>query len=237
MSLLRDMKNSVRELSAERVFKELKKALQSKNPHRFFEVLRDCDCLSIWFPEIANLIGVPAGPDTGKHKGEVDTFDHTMRVVKGIDNDPVLRFSGLCHDLGKALSESPPNHRLHDKEGVQIVEEFCLRLKVPKIYKKSAKLFCKQHIRMHRIEEMNAGKACRLITDIVNGMHLGVSGFLVCSVGDFMTAQQANRISIRADKMLQVRLPKKHIGRGSICSDILLQERCKVWKSNGDNIS
>ncbi len=47
-------------LTAERVWKETEKALQSQSPQVYFQVLRDCGALKVLFPEIDALFGVPA---------------------------------------------------------------------------------------------------------------------------------------------------------------------------------
>jgi tRNA nucleotidyltransferase (CCA-adding enzyme) len=216
-------------LSAERVFEELKKALSASAPRRFFEVLKEANKLSYWFPEVENLIGVPTGPKTGKHEFEVDTFEHTMNVISGIKSDPVLRFAGLCHDFGKALSEAPPKHHGHDEAGVPLVKEFCKRLKVPLKFSKAAVLFTEEHLRMHRILNMRPGKAVGLIEKISKIMKL--EDFLDCSVGDGTTQEEKCEVLKRAELVLNTKLPEKYRDRGKLCKDILTQIRGEVWKN------
>lgn len=231
IGMMRSMQNDLKYLSAERVFKELQKSLSSHSPRIFFEVLREADCLGHWFPEVNALIGVPAGPNKGKHAGEADTFEHSMNVMESVPcQDPVLRFAGLCHDFGKSLSEHPPKHHGHDSEGVPLVSGMCSRLKVPKVYRATAELFCEQHIRMHKLEEMRPGKVVTLIKLVNKKSHKGLFGFLSCSVGDGMSVEQSNDILIRAIPVFATKLPTQHIGKGAVCADILLQEQCKAWK-------
>ena len=47
-------------LSAERVWQELDKALGASAPHRFFQVLADCDGLADWMPEIETELDTSA---------------------------------------------------------------------------------------------------------------------------------------------------------------------------------
>lgn len=61
-------------LTAERVWAETEKALKSKSPQVYFEVLRQCGALAVLFPEIDNLFGVPA---PAKWYPEIDTGIHT----------------------------------------------------------------------------------------------------------------------------------------------------------------
>ncbi|MER1720228.1 multifunctional CCA addition/repair protein, partial [Proteus terrae] len=65
-------------LTAERVWKETEKALESPAPQVYFEVLRQCGALSVLFPEIDALFGVPA-PE--KWHPEIDTGIHAMMVL------------------------------------------------------------------------------------------------------------------------------------------------------------
>jgi tRNA nucleotidyltransferase/poly(A) polymerase len=153
-----------------------------------------------------------------------------MNVLAGVGSDtPALRFAGLCHDFGKAFSPEPPKHHGHDERGVAAVESFCERLKVPTEYRKAAVLFCREHMRMHRLREMRGGKAITLIMKAHKTMPEDLSGFLACSVADGMTIEEAKQISERARKVIDVRLPGEYVGRGKACADIMMQIRCKVW--------
>lgn len=232
MALMRTMGSTLLTLPGERVFGELRKALSSPQPSRFFEVLKECDCLWQWFPHLYNLIGVPAGPDSGKHVGEIDTFHHTMICIeRAPTGDPCLRYTVLCHDFGKALSPDPPKHHGHDFAGVKLVNQMSEELRVPKNWKKSAALFTEQHIRMHKILEMKPGKAVDLILKANKTMHKGLHGFLVCSVGDGMPGfDMAVHVNEMGRGLLSVKLDEEHYGKGRACGEILHQKQCKEWK-------
>ena len=49
------MAESLSELPAERVWGEFRKALAAPAPQRFIEVLLDCGCLKLWFPELDGI--------------------------------------------------------------------------------------------------------------------------------------------------------------------------------------
>jgi len=99
-------KMDVSNLSRERVFEELSKALlKSDRPSVFFEILEKCGHLSEFFPEVAALIGVGQNP---KYHPEGDVFRHTMLVVdaaaalRNRAKEPLnFMLAALCHDLGK----------------------------------------------------------------------------------------------------------------------------------------
>jgi tRNA nucleotidyltransferase (CCA-adding enzyme) len=230
IELMRSMKDSLKSLPGERVFKELQKALASDAPCRFFETLLNCECLGQWFPELKALIGVPAGPDGGKHSGEVDCFDHTMRVIRGTIGEPHLKFAALCHDLGKSLSEEPPKHHGHDKAGLPLVKALCDRLKVPDAWRTTALVFTEHHIRMYRIFEMKPGKAVKLLMHIDRNVRGGVWAFLTCSMGDGLSAYEFSKIFVCAEEVLKVKLPGEHRGKGALSGEIHLMLRAETWK-------
>ncbi|MGL5697276.1 MAG: multifunctional CCA addition/repair protein, partial [Plesiomonas shigelloides] len=93
-------------LTAERVWKETEKALNSAAPDVYFAVLRACGALTVLFPELDNLFGVPA-PE--KWHPEIDSGIHTLMALQQAAQrayGPEVRFAVLCHDFGKALT--PP---------------------------------------------------------------------------------------------------------------------------------
>lgn len=124
-------------LPGERVMGELEKALlKAARPSVFFEELRKMDQLSLWFPELAALIGVPQNP---KHHPEGDVWKHTMLAL---DEAARLRcdaakplwfmLAALCHDFGKAVTTEETGGVLHsyrhETEGLPLVSRFLLRL-------------------------------------------------------------------------------------------------------------
>lgn len=155
-------------LTAERVWKETEKALESDAPQVYFEVLRQCGALSVLFPEINALFGVPA-PE--KWHPEIDTGIHAMMVLamaSQLSKDIAVRFSALCHDLGKGITppEKWPHHHGHGPAGVPLVEALCLRYRIPNSIRDLAKLVAKYHDHIHRIDRMRPSKIIRLFDAI-----------------------------------------------------------------------
>ncbi|CAG9295774.1 multifunctional CCA addition/repair protein [Celerinatantimonas diazotrophica] len=157
--LMSEMANSgeLQSLTAERIYKEMEKALKSQSPQVFFETLRQCGALSIIFPELDALFGVP-GP--AHWHPEIDTGIHSLLVLEQaalVSTDIEVRFAALCHDFGKALT--PPNewpsHHGHDKRGVQPTKALCQRLKVPTHIQNLAVLACRWHIQCHKQAELS----------------------------------------------------------------------------------
>ena len=151
-------------LTAERVWLETEKALNEKNPEIYFETLHKTGALRVLFPEIDALYGVP---NPVKHHPEVDSFIHTMLVLKQAvnltENNPILnksavRFAAICHDLGKALTPQNilPHHYGHEQAGIKPTKSLCKRLKVPSYFQELAELTCEFHTHIHKAFELRA---------------------------------------------------------------------------------
>ena len=151
-------------LTAERVWLETEKALNEKNPEIYFETLHKTGALRVLFPEIDALYGVP---NPVKHHPEVDSFIHTMLVLKQsvnlTENNPILnksavRFAAICHDLGKALTPQNilPHHYGHEQAGIKPTRALCKRLKVPSYFQELAELTCEFHTHIHKAFELRA---------------------------------------------------------------------------------
>ena len=128
----------VGEISHERVFDELKKALlKAEKPSVFFRVLREMDHLKEFFPELEGCIGVQQNPD---HHPEGDVFEHTMLVLDcaaGLRDQAkqplAFMLAALLHDLGKAVAtQVQPDGKItaygHERAGLELCERQLRRL-------------------------------------------------------------------------------------------------------------
>ncbi len=143
-------------LVPERVWTELERALGEDKPSRFFEVLRASAVLKRLFPEIDVLFGVPQ-PEL--HHPEIDTGVHVMMVLDQaarLSSDTHVRFAALMHDLGKGATPPAkwPKHIAHEARGVELVKNFCQRLRVPNDFRDLAMLTARFHTHCHRIAEL-----------------------------------------------------------------------------------
>lgn len=155
-------------LTAERVWKELSRALAEPTPTAFFETLRDGDALAKLLPEVDALYGVP---QTEQHHPEIDTGIHTMMCVDYAAKnfaDTEITFAALFHDLGKGIT--PPNewprHIMHEIKGVPLVKKACKRLRAPKSFQQLAELVCQHHLRCHRALEMKPATVVKMIHEL-----------------------------------------------------------------------
>lgn len=149
LELMKSLKDELGTLCVERVFTEFRKALLSKTPSVFFEVLRAADCLNIHFTEIYNQINIP---QPLKYHPEGDVYNHTMEVINRCaskTSDELIRFAALVHDFGKIATpkEILPHHYNHENNGDDLVRNFCNRLKMPTNYKKAGITSCREHMK------------------------------------------------------------------------------------------
>ncbi|WMJ70488.1 multifunctional CCA addition/repair protein [Stenotrophomonas sp. 24(2023)] len=144
-------------LVPERVWQELRKALASARPSAFLRTLHDAQALGPILPELEALYGVPQRAqfhpeiDTGLHQEMVS--DMAARLAPG---DDLVGFAALTHDLGKGLTprEEWPRHIMHEQRGVKPLKALCARLKVPTEHLQLAETVCREHLNVHRIDEL-----------------------------------------------------------------------------------
>ncbi|MFT4248176.1 MAG: multifunctional CCA addition/repair protein [Pseudomonas sp.] len=144
-------------LVPERVWQELRKALASARPSAFLRTLHEAGALGAVLPEVAALYGVPQRAefhpeiDTGRHQELVSDIAATLAP-----GDALIGYAALAHDLGKALTppEQWPRHVMHEQRGLAPVQALSERLKVPADYRELALIACREHLNVHRLDEL-----------------------------------------------------------------------------------
>lgn len=168
LALMREMAagGELAELVPERVWQELAKALRSRTPSAFLRTLRDAGALRAVLPEVDALYGVP---QRAEFHPEVDTGVHTELVCDMAatlaPGDDAVGFAALVHDLGKAATPADelPRHVMHEQRGVAPIIALCERLKLPAEHRELAVLCCREHLNVHRIDELKAATVHELI--------------------------------------------------------------------------
>lgn len=153
LTLMKQMICELNTISPERIWMETKKALTTNNPQIYFQVLQTCGALKILFPELDVLFNIPM-----LHKWhpniKITVGIHTMDALKNITyltNNIILRFSILCHDIGKSITPQKkwPKHPDHGKLGVLLINNLCHRLKTPKKIRNFSKTVAQYHEYLH----------------------------------------------------------------------------------------
>lgn len=146
------------ELSGQRVFSEMKKALlHADRPSVFFRVLRDAGALMPWLRELDALVGLPQS----SHHPEGDAFEHTMLVideaaaVRRQMEDPLsFMLAALTHDLGKPAvtvknEQGEWSARGHGEAGVPLIEAMLTRLGAGRGVIEYCSRMCRWHMPLH----------------------------------------------------------------------------------------
>lgn len=146
--LCHENKHRLSEITAERKWKEMEKALRSNN---FMQYAEDMAILGE-LPELTALIGVQQPKE---HHPEGDAYVHTLLCLEVADSQqmtPQVKLAVLCHDFGKAVTWREYGNLLgHEEAGVPIAKEFLERMKVPNDYKEIALMVTEHHTRVHCI--------------------------------------------------------------------------------------
>ncbi|MBS0461205.1 MAG: multifunctional CCA addition/repair protein [Proteobacteria bacterium] len=168
LELMRQMvaDGEVDHLVPERVWQELSRALTEPQPSAFLATLRACGALVRVLPEVDALYGVPQRVefhpevDTGIHQQMV--CDMAARLAPG---DALIGFAALTHDLGKALTPAHvlPRHLGHEQAGLKPLAALCERLKVPSEHRELAVAVCREHLNVHRLDELRDASVHDLI--------------------------------------------------------------------------
>lgn len=169
LELISEIKSAgeLEHLVPERVWKETEKALGEKSPQLYFETLTGLGL----FPEIEAMQNIPQPAD---HHPEGDVFVHTMLVLKraaDLNFDLPTRFAALTHDFGKPVSFLK-NQTLHGHEaaGVPIIEAFCDKWRVPNKLKSLASLTSDNHLRCHRVFELQPRTIYKMMIEHFNAV-------------------------------------------------------------------
>jgi tRNA nucleotidyltransferase (CCA-adding enzyme) len=221
-------KEELQQEPTERFFEEMLKALHTKKPSMFFEILNQADLLDVTFPQIHALIGVEQ-PIEWHPEG--DAYVHTMEVLDrtaNTTNDIVTRFSALAHDLGKAKTpkELYPKHKLHDLVGVTALNEWNDFMTLPNSFLRSGTFTIVNHMRFHKIK--NPLKFVRLITE-ANKIPIGLEGFVKVTLADHNGEYSPNaeiaidalQIALNTKPEIPTKLQGKAIG------DFIAQKRAE----------
>lgn len=154
-------------LVPERIWQELRKALASAQPSAFLRSLHETGALAAILPEVDALYGVPQRAefhpevDTGVHQEMVS--DMAAQLAPG---DDLIGFAALTHDLGKALTphDELPRHIMHEQRGLKPLAALCERLKIPTDHRQLAEAACREHLNVHRIDELRDPTVLELIS-------------------------------------------------------------------------
>ena len=201
LTLMREITRSgeLQHLAAERIWREIERAMMTDSPSVFVSVLRDCGALEVLLPEVNALFGVPQ-PE--KYHPEIDTGVHLLmaldQAAKLSSGKANVVFAVLLHDLGKGITprQKLPSHIGHEAAGVPLVNAVCERFRVPGSVHDLARKVCAWHLDCHRLPEARPATVMRLLERLDVFRNAGL-------LPDFLVACEAD---YRGRKGLQDRL-------------------------------
>ena len=162
IALMREIKETTRHLSSDRVVKEVIDVFSnSKYPSTFFRVLHDADNLDVWLEHLDKMIDLP-------HAYDGDVFEHTLDVIdiaKSIDQNNEVLFAALFHDLGKVFTDaaSLPVHYGHDNVDQDKLSTIFDNLKVSSAVEKTVRDSIKYHVLLTKVNNLRSSKLLRLV--------------------------------------------------------------------------
>ena len=140
------------------IYQEFIDALETKDFADWVERAHNSGKLKSFLPEVDKLWNIPERTD---FHPEGNSGAHTLLVLQANRDLPAkAKFALLLHDIGKTTTpkEKWPQHFSHDKNGLPLVEQICVRLGVSKEYTDFAKLVCEHHMKGHQFSSMKIAK-------------------------------------------------------------------------------
>ena len=151
-------------IAPDRIGQETRKALNAPAPGNFLRLLAKADCLRPWFAEFDEARSIPAGP---ARYHDTDVLEHTCQVMDRLAGDETGVWMGLCHDLGKTLTDKAklPSHHGHDLAGVVLAEVLAGRLRLSNAFRTAGAKAARWHMTAARYDELKPGTRVDLLMD------------------------------------------------------------------------
>lgn len=169
MELCREMvqNGELKNLSNQRIWNEIEKALHCKSFDKFITTARECGALKEILPEIDKLWNIPERLD---YHPEGNSGQHTLLSIRAAaTDDAFVNFGTLLHDVGKGETNPQkwPSHKGHDVLGDKIIMTIARRLHFPTSYTKFAR-FCALN---HMVSHNPLSKVKKQLIQIAIGLH------------------------------------------------------------------
>ena len=148
------MRDELKYLQKDRVYKEIEKVLDLENSYIFFETLFELGVLDVIFPSIYNLTTLKEG---SIYHMESTVFEHTMMILKELKNSSRLqKLTTLYHDIAKPYCYRKfGNSASHDKK--ELVEPL-IDMQLPVKLKQKMLSLIENHIKIYILDQMKATK-------------------------------------------------------------------------------
>lgn len=188
LKMMRETKDKLDNLPEERVFEELKKALNTDSLYKFFYYLMIVNVLDVHFKEVDNLMFVPQSrayhPECFVHSH----FLQSLNVISDLTNKTCVRFAVMVHDIGKGITpiEEYPHHYEHHKLGLGVLDEFSNKFILPNKWYKAGRIAIREHMKVNNWQELRPGTLVKMFKKIKRSP---------LSISDFVDIIKADRLA------------------------------------------
>jgi tRNA nucleotidyltransferase (CCA-adding enzyme) len=226
LTLMSDMVHNgeVDALVPERVWQELSRGLMENNPSWMFHMLRECGALARIMPEVDVLFGVP---QPAHAHPEIDTGVHIMLAIDyaaAQDYSLPVRFATLMHDLGKGTTppEEWPRHIGHEARSIELTQNVCERIRVPKDARDLALLVARYHGDVHRAAELKPSTLADMLQAVDAYRKPGrFEEFLqACSCDFHGRPGYATKPYVQAERFQQAYAAARSVDAGAIAAEL-----------------
>ncbi|WP_419787871.1 tRNA nucleotidyltransferase [Pseudodesulfovibrio sp.] len=179
-------------IAPDRIGAETRKALSATQPGNFLRLLERTGCLAPWFAEFADSESIPAGP-LPYH--DTNVLEHTCRVMDALAGDPIAVWAGLCHDIGKTMTDADewPHHYGHDIKGESPSTDLAQRLRLSNAYASAGANGARWHMVAANYAELRPGTKVDLLMHLHQSRTLETVFALVRADYDRDLAHQARQ--------------------------------------------
>lgn len=151
---IKECRDEIKTLSAERITEELNKILSYEKPSVGIRWLWATGLFKYILPEV-DALSMP------EDKGHKDIFEHTLSVldnVASMSDSLTLRWAALLHDIGKSVTKRYDEKRgwtfdSHASEGAKMIDSIFRRLHLPMDMAEHVKKLVDMHMRPTTLAE------------------------------------------------------------------------------------
>ena len=225
--LIYSMRDELKYLESNRVYKEIKKVFEYPNSDIFFKTLLELKVLDVIFP---NLYRLSLYNENNIYHQEENIFIHTMMVLKNLDNSSnLLKFTALFHDIAKPNAYIKSNFK--NASGHDNIDNVIplIDILLPKKIEKDMLFLIKNHLRIYMLDKMRANKIATFFESYNKNKELFLAQII------FAKADNEGRIGIKKenlhkDKLLQIfdeisaYSPKKWIDENNITNGKVIKQ-------------
>ncbi len=173
MRAIEENATNLETIAGERIGDEIVRILTEGGARRGFELLDSSGLLEVVLPEVAAMRGVEQSPD---FHPEGDVFEHTMRLLAGLDafedaaaRNESLALGALLHDVAKGECASRVGTRItfygHTEVGAEQAVEICQRLRRSRAVWEEVEFLVRNHLRHVSAPEMRKSTLRRFLSE------------------------------------------------------------------------